>query len=163
VASGQSLLAFEAPDSFSLPPTWAPATPDMRNGQPVLDFGDAVIEYTCFAGRMPRHYGGGGITASLMWTATTAISGSVFWATWVERHNGAHDTDSDSFGSMVQASAAANAAGAGCPVYTEIALAPGALDGVLPGDHFRLLIARDPAGGSMIGDAELWSVELRET
>lgn len=166
MASGQSLMAFESTDYTPVVPSvHAPhgsATPDMRNFQPVLDFDPTAPEVADFAGRMPRHYGGGGITLSIMWTATAAVTGYVIWTAAFERHDPATDLDGDSFGPWVFGPQVVTNAVLGAPAYTELALSPAALDGILPGEHFRLRVAR-ALETTMPGDAELWSVELRET
>lgn len=161
MASGETLLTFEATDYFPPPPGWIFATPDMRNAQPVLDFKPGEPPAAMFAGRMPRHYAGGGITCSLMWTAT-AGEGTLSWAVYLERHDPSTDLDFNSFGTGGGGTLVASSPLHGAPIYTEVVLAPSQLDGVLPGEHFRLLIARN-AGGTLASDAELWSVELRET
>lgn len=166
MASGQSLMAFEATDYTATAQTvhapYGSATPDMRNQQPVLDFDAALPEVADFAGRVPRHYGGGGITLSIVWTATTAITGYVRWVAAFERHDPTTDLDGDSFGPWVFAEGSFCNPINGAPAYAELALAPAALDGILPGEHFRLRVARG-LDTTMPGDAELWSVELRET
>jgi hypothetical protein len=162
VASGQTLLSFEAADGH--PPNVAipAATPDVRNGHPVLDFSDAVQEQIDFEGFLPRHYGGGGITVSVVWTATTAVTGTVQWAAAFERHDPATDLDTDHFGAAGALAAVATNPVSGCPVYTDLVFSPASLAGLLPGEHFRFGLVRHVTGG-MVGDAELLGIELRET
>lgn len=163
MASGNSLLSFEATDNH--PPIASYATPDLRNADPGLDFDDTVAEYAIFASVLPRHYSGLGITARVCWRATTATSGSAVWTAAFERHDTTHDCDADSFASAQSGTGAANTGGSGRPTYTDIALTNAQIDGLVVGERFRLQIGRAPAhaNDTMVGDAELMGVELRET
>jgi len=161
MASGQTLIAFTATDAN--PPTSSAATPDLRNSQPVLDFDAALNERTYFIGRLPRFYGGAGVTLSIVWTATTAISGVVQWAAAIERHDPATDLDADSFATAAGAPGTANSGGAGRPTYTDLVIPVASMDGLVAGEQFRLVLFRLSAGNTMAGDAELWSIEIRET
>jgi hypothetical protein len=164
MASGNSLVAFEPTDNR--PPAANYATPDERNGHPVLDFDAAAAESAIFASVLPRHYGGGGLTARIAWMASTATSGNVLWTVGVERDDAALDLDADSFATAVSSAAIGAAGTSGFPVYTDIPLTSGAqIDSLAIGEHFRLRVTRDAAAGgdTMAGDAELLSVELRET
>jgi hypothetical protein len=160
MASGQTLVAFEPTDYR--PPTTNYATLDLRNGIPVIDFDAAVAEATSFCAVLPRHYGGGGITARIAWMATTAVSGQVQWSVAIERHDPTTDLDADSFASAVSSALATTSATSGAPIYTEVALTNAQIDGLLAGEHFRVKLSRLVAGG-MAGDAEVLSLELRET
>lgn len=158
--SGQTLVSFEPTDARPLAANYA--TPDVRNSIPVLDFDAAVAESACFGAVLPRHYTNGGITARVAWMATTATSGQVQWAIAIERHDPSTDLDADSFASAVNGALTTTAAAAGQPTYTDIALTNAQIDGLAVGEHFRLKITRLVAG-AMSGDAELLSIELRET
>lgn len=159
MASGNSLLSFEAAAFF--PPLANYATFLTRNTHGILQFDAATAESAYCAGFLPRHYSGGGITARVMWTAATAVSGTVTWQIAIERHDPTTDLDADSFAAAVSSAAATTNAVSGAPTYTDVALTNAQIDGLLAGEHFRLKITR--ATGGIAGDAELWAVELRET
>jgi len=160
MASGDSLITFD-PRCYLPPLTLPRAALNLRTDRPVLAFDAAVVERAYVTGVMPRHYSGGGITARLMWTAATATTGSVQWSLALERHAPTFDLDGESFGTTGSVTATTNVV-SGAPAYTDLALAAAALGGLLAGEHFRLVLAR-AADAGMVGDAQLYSVELRET
>lgn len=160
VGSGNSLITFIATDYA--PPASNYATPDRRNAHPVLDFDDTTAESAIFAGVLPRHYSGGGITAIVCWTATSGSSSTCTWQLAFERDDTALDADGDSFASAVTGHSAVPAT-VGAFAYLEIPLTDAQLDGLVVGEHFRLKITRGVGGGTMSGDAELHSIELIET
>lgn len=148
------------------PPAADFASLDERNGHLVLDFDDTTGESAHFAALLPRQYGGGGLTVTLVWMATSATSGNVVWTAAFERHaDDATDLDADHFAAPVSIVAGA-ASAAGEPRYTEMAFDDGEpMGGLLAGESFRLRIARDAdhESDTLSGDAELLRVEIRET
>jgi hypothetical protein len=164
MASGDSLVAFVATDNH--PPGSNIATPDVRNTHPVLDFDASSQEGAIFSSVLPRHYGGGGVTARLFWMASSATSGNVRWRVRLERHQAnTDDLDADSFaGTGVLATAAAPGT-SGQVQQTDLAISGSDLDAIAAGESFRLEVVRvaADAADTMAGDAELLAVELRET
>lgn len=164
MASGNTLVVGLAIDN--MPPLANFATTDTRNGHAVLDFDDAVDEAAIFAGILPRHYTAGGLTISLRWAATTAAAGAVVWAAAFERlADEAQDLDVDNFPFTVTMTATAPAT-VGALQYTDIVLTHGTqLANLAAGEAFRLKITRDAdnVGDTLVGDAELWGLEIRET
>lgn len=165
MASGNSLVAFFATDNH--PPATQYATLDVRNGHTVLNFDASSVESATFESVLPRHYAGGGLTLTLAWMAASATSGNVMWQAAMERLNAAgSDVDTDSFATAQAAAAAAADATSGKLTYTTIAMSAGAnMDSLAAGETFRLSVSRDATNGSdtMVGDAQLLSVEIRET
>jgi hypothetical protein len=164
MASNDTLVTFTA--HANEPPATNYATVDLRNSHMVLDFDDTTAESAVFAGVLPRSYSGGGITATVIWLATSATTGSVKWNAQIERHQDeTDDLDADSF-AAAQTATGITAAASGAPQYTSIAFTNGAqMDSLAAGESFRLKITRDAADGgdTVTGDAELLRVELRET
>jgi hypothetical protein len=164
MASGNTLVVFGPNDNE--PPSSNYATLDTRNLHPILDFDAATDESAVFSAVLPRHYGGGGITITLVWAATIATSGDVVWNTAIERMEaGGTDIDADSFATANAATATTNAT-SGALTYTTIAHTSGAqMDSLAAGEAFRLKVTRDADNGSdtMTGDAELVAIEIRET
>ncbi len=164
MAAGHTLLIWTA--NAGRPPASNFATHDLRNAHPVLDFDDTTAETVYFGGVMPRIYDGNGLTVTLYWMASTATTGNVIWEVAFERHQqGVDDLDVDGF-------AAANLVVASAPAlngslqYSEIAFTDGGqIDNLANGDSLRVLVRRAAANVSdnMTGDAELLSIELRET
>ena len=147
------------------PPSANAASADDRNGHPVLDFDDATDETAVFNGWMPRNYAGGGLTVTLVWLSATALAGAVVWDVSFERHeDDVTDLDSDSF-AAVQSATGTAASASGEPQYTAITFTNAQIDGLLKGESYRLKVTRDAnAGGdTMVGDAELLRVEIRES
>jgi len=162
MASGDTLVVFTA--QHNAPPDADYATLDVRNGHVVLDFDDSTDESALFSAVMPRHYSAGDLVVTIVWLATSATSGNVVWDAAFERHqDDVTDLDSDSFAAAQSATDAA-ASASGEPQYTEVAFASDEIDGVAPGESFRLKVTRDAdnAGDTMSGDAEMVAVEIRE-
>lgn len=164
MASGDTLLVF-GPQQGQ-PPATNYATLDSRNNQLVLDFDDTTEESTYFSGVLPRNYGGGGITATLWWMATSATSGDVKAGVSFERHqDSVDDLDADGFGSEQTGTITAPAT-SGTAKAMAIASTNGAqIDSIAVGETFRMKVARKAADAAdtMTGDAELLAVELKET
>lgn len=165
MASGNTLISWRA--TANHPPASAYATPDTRNSHPVLDFDASTDENAIFAGVLPRHYAGGGVTVTIAWMASTATSGNVIRNAAFERlTNNDQDLDADGFATAIAASAAAANGTSGKLTYTTIAFTDGAqMDSLAVAEAFRLQVTRDADNGSdtMTGDAEVLSVEIRET
>jgi len=65
----------------------------------VLDFDAGTDEEAYFGGFLPNNYAGGGLTVTLVWSASSATSGNSVWQVDIERHSDDDvDLDSDSFG-----------------------------------------------------------------
>jgi hypothetical protein len=164
MASGQTLLVFTP--QAGVPPLTNFATLDVRNNHTVWDFDAAVAEALHFESVLPRNYDGGGITATIIWSAATAVSGVTRWLVSFERHQeDVDDIDADSFATAQAVNATAPATN-GARAYDTVAFTDGAqIDNLAEGESFRLRIQRDATNASdtMVGDAELARIELRET
>lgn len=166
MSSGDTLCTFFPTDGE--PPSSNYATLDTRNGVAVLDFDDSTDESMEFAGFMPRHYSGGGVTVTIGWMATSATSGAVSWdVAFKSVSDDADDLDSKSFAAANNVSATC-ASASGEVDYATITFTDGAdMDSVAAGEYFRLKITRDADGTTstddMIGDAELVFIEIKET
>ena len=146
------------------PPASAAAIPDTRNAHPVLDFNADADRSAVFPGLMPRNYAGGGVQVILHWMATTATTGDVKWDVQWEQSTG-QDIDSDGFAAAQTATATTHGT-SGIATETTIAFTNGAqMDSVVAGNAYRLKVTRDAdaAGDTMLNDAELFRVEVRET
>jgi len=164
MASGNTLLVL-LPQQH-IPPSSNYATLDLRNQHPVLDFDKATIESALFEDVMPRAYAGGGITCRICFSATTVTTGDVVWGISLERHQDeTGDLDSDDFAAERTVTATVPGT-SGMVQYAEIAFTEGAqMDSIALGEHFRLKIRRvaTDAADTADNDAELWSIEVRET
>ena len=164
MASGDSLVSWGPRDG--LPPAANPTTPDTRNDNPVLEFDATTAESAYFGASLPANYAGGGITATIVWAADTATTGSVVWGLSFERHQDGTDTiASDSFATEQTATSPAPGT-AGIYKYRTIAFTNGAqIDSLAVGEHFRVKLRRLPADGAddMTGDAQFVNLELKET
>lgn len=163
MASGDTLAVFTALDAEF--PASNYATLDTRNNHAVLDFDTTTGETAYFTGIMPRNYGGGGVTVYLHWAATSATSGTIGWLIAFERMgDGGTDIDADSFASDQTVTAETVDGTSGIMDVSNVAVTNGAnMDSVVAGDTFRLRVTRDVAGDSATGDAELISIEIKET
>jgi hypothetical protein len=158
-ANGRTLARFTPRDNQ--PPASAFATLDTRNGVLVLDFDDTAVEAAVFVGVIPE---GATLTAGLQvrisWMATTATSGSVRWGVQWERAG--TDLDANSFESATEDHSTTSGTSG---IETVTTITSTAIDGLTPGDRFRLWIYRDVSdttNDTMVGDAELVSVEVRQ-
>lgn len=150
------------------PPSANYATFSTRNGHAILQFDAATDESAFFVGYLPANYAGGGLTLKILWSATSATTGSCRWQAAIERmEDEGTDTDADSF-------ATANSTGdtapgtSGALQYSTITFTSGAqMDSLVAGEAFRLKLNRDADGTSgtddMTGDAELHLLALLET
>jgi hypothetical protein len=162
MASGNALIQWDARSGVQ--PSSNPATLDVRNGQPVLDFDAGTDESVIFEGVLPAHYGGSGLTLELWCMMSSATSGNVIMQGAVERRN--TDADSDSFASAQSSAATAVNGTSGIPFLVSITFSSGAnMDSLAAGEPFRLKVNRDADNGSdtASGDLELLSAYLKES
>jgi len=163
MATGDALLEFHP--TANEPPASNYAALGFRNAQAHLAFDADTNESAVFAGILPNHYAAGGINVVLVWRATSATTGNVRWQVAVERQNDEGlDTDSDSFATAIEATAAAPGT-AGMVQYTTVALSNSEIDGLVVNERFRLKVTREANDGTndtMTGDAELVHVYIRE-
>ena len=165
MASGDSLCVF-TPAMAELPSSNY-ATFDVRSGVLVLDFDDGTDESAEFAGFMPRHYDGGGLTVTIGWMASSATSGNCDWEVSLKSvSDDADDLDTKAFASANGVIAAA-ASASGEVAYDTVTFTDGAdMDSIAAGEYFRLELnrdANDATNDTMTGDAELVFIEIRET
>ena len=163
MASGDTLLIFNP--LHNEPPTSNPATLDLRNNHPVLDFDAATNESAVFSAVMPRSYGGGGITVYLHYAMSSATSGNTDWDVGFERIGDQQlDIDADSFAAVNSVDNTTVPATSGLVDIVNVAFTDGAdMDSVAVGELFRLKVTRDAAADTATGDAELLAVEVKET
>jgi hypothetical protein len=164
MASGQTLVTFHPRANERTAANTA--TPDRRNGHPVLNFDAATDETAYWTAVMPSNYSGGGITASIWWTDAndTNAAHACYWEACFERMTG-QDLDADSFAATQTGHGSPNGT-SGIPVVTTIAFTNGAqMDSVVAGDVFRFQLNRDANNGSddMANDGQLLAVVLAET
>lgn len=163
MASGDTLCVW-TPQMAELPTTAYP-TYDVRNGALVLDFDDTTDEHAEFAGFMPRHYAATtGVTLTIGWMAETATSNSCNWeVAFKSVTDDADDLDTKAF-AAANTVTATTASASGEVDYATITFTDGVdMDSVAAGEYFRLDINRDATGDSLVDDAELVFMELRET
>ncbi len=149
------------------PPAANAATFDTRNSHPVLDFDQATNESAVFTSKLPRRYAGGGVTVYLLWAATSDTNAAhvCHWDAAFERMVQADlDLDGDSFAAVQSDNTGNPSATSGVMTLATIIFTDGAqMDSVAAGESFRLKVTRDAASDDMTGDAELITVEIKET
>lgn len=166
MATGDTLCHFSA--RTGIPPSSNYATLDTRNGFPVLDFDDTTDESTIFQGFMPRHYGGGGITVTVGWMATSATTGTISLdVSFMSVSDDADDLDTKAFAAANNANPT-TASATGEVDYATITFTDGAdMDSVAAGELFYMKVTRDADGttstDNLSGDMELVFVEIKET
>lgn len=149
-----------------------PATPDIRAGGstpaeafPVYDFDAGTVEYLDFIAVLSG-YGGGGLTVSIKWAASSATSGNVVWQAAIRRiQDDAEDIDTAHTYDFNSVTAGAPTA-SGELSYDDITFTSGAdMDSLANGEQFILRLSRNASSGSdtMAGDAEFVSVIIKET
>ena len=168
MASGDTLVVFTP--LHNEPPASIPATLDLRNARPCLDFDADADEEAVFSGIMPQHYANTtGVTIHIWWgSSTDQTTGDVDWEFAFERViSESTDLDADSF-QATPATLDADAPGTASLITEDtVAMAKGSgMDSVVAGDMFRLKVRRDAndvTNDDMTGDAELYGIEIRET
>ena len=163
MASGDTLVVFLPFDNE--PPSSNPATLDLRNNHPVLDFDASTDESAIFSAVLPRFYAGGGLTVYLHYSMATATSGDVDWDVSFERiGDQQQDIDSDSFAAANSVDGTTVPGTSGLVDIASVPFSDGAdMDSVAVGEGFRMKIARDASNDSASGDAELLFVEVQES
>jgi hypothetical protein len=163
MASGNTLATFTAQSAEF--PASNYATLDTRNNHACLDFDTTTGETAYFTGIMPRNYAGGGVTVYLHWAASSALSGTIGWLVAFERlGDGGTDIDADSFAGDQTVTAETVDGTSGIFDVSSVAITDGAnMDSVVAGDTFRLRVTRDVANDTATGDAELYTIEIKET
>jgi hypothetical protein len=171
MAAGNTLIVLTARDAIPTATAGAPhalfagaASP--AEGVPVIAFDSGTDENVDFVCIMPRHYGGGGITLTLMW-ASTQTSNAVVWnAAFRAVPDDTEDVNTTAHSYDFNAVTATTASAAGEFDYAAITFTDGAdMDSVAAGEMFILRVKRDADNGSdnMTGDAYLAAIEVRET
>ena len=169
MASGDTLAVFFPQDGE--PPSSNYATLNTRTttgaAALVLDYDDTTDESMDFAGFMPRHYGSGGVTATIGWIAYTAAGGVSLDMSFLALAADSDNLHTASFASANNTAGTA-ASAVGQISYTTIAFTDGAdMDSVAAGSLFRMRLTRDADGTTstddMVGDLELLFVEIKET
>lgn len=165
MASGDVLYALTP--QANEPPSSNFATLDLRNYHLVLDFDDTTDEAAVFKFYLPPYYSGGGLTVEIFASFTSATSNNVVWEAAIERVTDSNqDIDSDGFASAQSSGAVAVPGTSGHVKKFTVAFTSGAqMDSLAAGEWGRLKINRDANNGSdnATGDAELWSVTIKET
>lgn len=141
---------------------------DTRNDIPVLDFDATVNEVAMFMAVMPQHYAGSGVTVHISVMASTATTGDMSWFGFFKSvSDDVDDLDTKNFAAPQSNTAVDVASASGEAAYFTIGFTDGAqIDSIATGELFFFLLMRDAQDGTnddMAGDAELLTVEIRET
>lgn len=166
MASGENLIVLTPSASVLAQSVTTTPRPDSRNDHPVLDFDAAADNELDFPIILPRNYGGGGVTVTIIWSAATATTGVTRWGLQWERHpDDTFDLDADGFATANTVDAT-TASASGEVAYDTITFTDGAqIDSIAVGESGRLRFQRvgSHANDTMAGDAELHRIEIRET
>lgn len=133
-------------------------TRDTRNSIALLDYDDTTDETACFIGVIPEAaVVSSGIYVIIKWAAA-AITGATRWGAAFENMN--TSISSDSFDTAVEANTTVNGTTL-VPNVTTLTITT--IDSLVAGDTFRLKVYRAATNGgdTMVGDAEIISVEVR--
>ena len=164
MAAGDLLIDF--PPQSSEPPSTGAATPDARNGHPVLDFDASADEATLFTAVMPWHYAGGGVTvyAVVSFSSdTTATHAGQLEISFERIGDGEQDLDADGFATAKDLALTVPAT-SGLTEVESVAFSHGAeIDNVAAGEMFRVKVSCDTSDSTFTGDLELLRLVLRET
>jgi len=133
---------------------------------PVYDFDDTTAEYLDLFCRL-EGYGGGGLTITFDWSATTATTNNVRWGAAIRAiPDDAEDVDVSHSYAYNDASDDTAPSASGERSRVSITFTDGAdMDSLADGESFILRIRRTAATSNMTGDAELWAwtVVIKET
>lgn len=164
MASGDTLCVFTP--LHNEPPASNPATLDLRNQHPVLDFDATTNESAVFSAVMPRHYAGTtGVTVYIHYAMSSAEADTVDWDVAFERiGDQQQDIDGDGFAAVNSVDNTTVPGTTGLVDIVNVPFTNGAdMDSVAVGEAFRLKITRDAANDDAAGDAELIKIEIKET
>jgi hypothetical protein len=161
-ASGDTLAIFKPQQNE--PPATNYAAQTTRNGHLVLAFDTTTQQTAIFAGKLPRNYGGGGLTVYVASLAASATTGTIGWDVTFEREPGL-DLDADSWATPQAVTPVTVDATSGKETVASVAITAGAAGtaSIAAGEDFRVRIRRDVANDTAAGDAHLFSVEIKET
>jgi len=139
------------------------ASAGSRNGHPVINFDDTIIEGVICSNKISPNYSGGNITVEIDWVAKTATSGAVSWGVEFERNNpNGTDIDSNSYATQ-QIESSSTSRESGVINRTTITLTQAEADAVVANDSFRMRFERVPKDSrdNMIGDAQVLKIAVR--
>ena len=164
MAAGDLLIDFFP--QCNEPPSANAATPDTRNGHPVLDFDASTDEAAVFTGFMPWHYSGGGVTVyAVVAFESDTNTGHVgqLEVSFERIGDGQQDLDSDGFAAegdiIVRVHATCGETDVGSAAFADGA----EMDNIAAGELFRVKVNCDTSDSSFTGDLELLRLVLRET
>ena len=164
MAAGDLLAEFSP--QCNEPPSTSAATPDRRNGHPVLDFDASADETALFTGFMPWHYAGGGITVNAVVSFSTDANGAHTGQLEIsfERIGDAQqDLDADGFAAAKDLTVTVPAT-SGLTEVGSVPFTDGAeIDNIAAGELFRVKVNCDTSDSTFSGDLELARLVIRET
>jgi len=140
-----------------------------RGAVPILAYDDTTDETAWFAGVMPRHYAGGGVTFTIGWMFRASGTPGTDTCQWEISFLRVQDDTDDLDGTLTPAAANTvldtSASADGELSYAEIAFTDGAdMDSVAAGELFLIEVVRNAQTGTASpGDAEIVFIEMRET
>ena len=163
MASGDTLCVFTP--LHNEPPASNPATLDLRNAHPVLDFDATTNESAVFSDVMPRNYAGSGVTVYIHYAMSSAEADTVDWDIAFERiGDQQQDLDADGFAAVNSVDNTTVPGTSGLVDIVNVTFTDGAdMDSVAVGEGFRLKVTRDATNDDAAGDAELRFAEIKET
>jgi len=150
------------------PPSSAFMTLDTRNGYLVLDADDTTDESAIFRFTVPDSYSGGGFTVKVLWSATSATSGTISLdVAFMSVTDDVDDLDTKVFAAANNANPT-TASASGEVDYVSITFTDGAdSDGISAGEMAFIKITRDADGttstDNLVGDAEIHKILIYET
>jgi hypothetical protein len=171
MASGDLLLYF-TPASFGGPAASTAAFDAIVGGStpaenwPAMAFDTSTQEYVDWRGHLPGHYGGGGLTAVFMTSASTT-TGGIVWEAAVRAVPDDAEVITAAHTYVYQSVIIATLPTAvGEFTYDSIVFTSGAqMDNLVAGQEFMFRARRAPthASDTAAGDAYLHGIALRET
>jgi hypothetical protein len=133
---------------------------------PVLDFDDTTVEYADFYCVMPSHYGGGGVTLTIVWSAAEASNVAAWSIAFRRVADDAEDLDTTAQTYDYNETADLTAPSViGEVAYDTLAFTDGAdMDSVTANDYFILRVSRTaPTGTDITGDCSIHAIHIKET
>lgn len=164
MASGDTLCIFTP--LHNEPPSSNPATLDIRNQHPVLDFDATTNEFAVFSTIMPRNYAATtGVTVYIHYAMSSAEANTIDWDVAFERiGDQQQDLDADGFAAVQSVDNTTVPGTSGLVDIVNVTFTDGGeMDSIAVGEGFRIKITRDAASDDAAGDGELVFVEIKET
>ena len=149
-----------SPKEYEAPLSGSTAILSTREGRPILTFSDVTNQSALWTSIIPHEaYLNSGLLVNAWWSSQVTV-GDVGWTIYLEKINDGAIISSDNFFGPYYIGPSSTPT-AGRIKKTSLGLTSGDLNGISPGDMFRIKISRNIDVDNAAGIAELHKIEMR--